>query len=159
MEATTLKSGLDMANFNAWIAERNTQLAEENAKKRAVLHDWLISAGIDRVEADYDAYGDSGNIESVELLRKEPKVVLPEPNDAALAGNENLYRSVLGAITDDQMTWLQDFLWMVVYALHPGFENNDGGYGEIVWDLSRDAISVEHKERITDVNSYAYEDL
>jgi hypothetical protein len=48
-------------------------------------------------------------------------------------------------------------LWDVVYDLHPGFENNDGGDGEVEWDVSADKMQIEHRERFTDYNSYSHE--
>ena len=60
-------------------------------------------------------------------------------------------------LPDAIMTRLQDMLWSTVYALHPGFENNEGGYGDIIWDLATDQIAIEHSERFVDVNSYSHE--
>ncbi len=40
---------------------------------------------------------------------------------------------------------------------HPGFENNEGGFGELRWDLAADAIALDHGERVTEV-AYSYDE-
>lgn len=113
-----------------WAVERQTRIAQQR-------HDVigkLRLAGVEAVDATYDAYGDSGNVDDVTLT---PEVTLD----------------------DAVMMDLRDLLWAVVYDLHPGFENNDGGMGEISWDVVADKISVEHAERFTDLNHYSHEDV
>lgn len=166
MDANTQQAAFDIAAITALIVERHQTRREENAAIRAGLLSVLVGAGIDRIEAHYDAYGDSGNIESVDLLRKvshaplvEGTEIAAEASSIALEADSDLYQPVQGPLAETDMTRLEDFLWTMVYCLHPGFENNEGGYGDIVWDLPRDTIAIEHSERFVDVNSYSYEDL
>ncbi len=108
---------------------------EQLAADRKVILEILRQAGIARVEARYDGYGDSGNIEDVTF----------EPAGVQLAA---------GPLEE-----LKDFLWAVPYELHPGFEINEGGYGEVTWDLVADRIDVSHNERFTDTNHHEHEDV
>lgn len=71
----------------------------------------LRAVGVACVVGTYDAYGDSGNVEDISLSPAEI-----HPSDAMRAR-------------------LDRFIWAFVYQLHPGFENNDGGYGELRWDI------------------------
>ena len=112
-----------------WSQERKARLATE----RKVLRETLTSLGVMRIEARYDGYGDSGNVEEIVLT---PEAVTLE---------------------DGLHTKLADFLWSVAYDLHPGFENTDGGDGEITWDLTENKIDLEHRERFTDYNTYSHE--
>ena len=50
-----------------------------------------------------------------------------------------------------------DFAWAFVCHQHPGFENNEGGFGELRWDLGCDAIALDHGERVTEV-AYSYDE-
>lgn len=84
--------------------------------------------GVVRVEARYNGYGDSGNIEDVTLT----------PEAASLE--------------TDLKVKLEDLLWGTAYDLHPGFEINEGGDGEIDWDVTKDAMSIEHREHFTQSN-------
>ena len=40
----------------------------------------------------------------------------------------------------------------MAYALNPGFENPDGGDGEVIWEINTDKIHIEHREWFTDYN-------
>jgi len=124
---------MDMTEIMARVQEMNAQRAEATAAKRIEVKKTLEAHGITAVSAEYDAYGDSGNIESV---RWEPKTKQLSPEVERCAA---------------------DLLWDVVYDLHPGFENNDGGDGEVEWDVSADKMQIEHRERFTDYNSYSHE--
>lgn len=162
MEHTKPPPAFDMATLFAEMARMQAERAEEVRKIRADLLVSLREAGIDRVEAHYDAYGDSGNIEEVTLLPEPPEPELPEPELSAAAevvppDGELSLGEPHPRLPDAIMSRLQDMLWSTVYALHPGFENNEGGYGDITWDLATDQIAIEHSERFVDVNSYSHE--
>jgi hypothetical protein len=126
---------IDMKDVMTWIAEEKQRRDARNAKDRVALHVHLMEQGVMRVDAQYDAYCDSGNVESITLT----------PDTSTI---EEARERALG-----------DFIWSMAYALHPGFENNDGGDGEFVWDVTEDKISIDHRERFTDYNHYSHEDL
>jgi len=50
-------------------------------------------------------------------------------------------------LTDDLTTKVGDFAWSVAYHQHPGFENNEGGYGTLTWDVGKDSITLDHADR------------
>ena len=102
-----------------WRAEHETTLKAT----RAELIVQLRALGINEVTAEYEGYGDSGNVEDVNVQPAE--VQLPE----AL------------------VTAVGDFAWSLAYHHHPGFENNEGGYGELTWDVSADSITLDHADR------------
>ncbi len=134
-ETPTATPMIDAIDIMAFIEKDKLERDARNAKDRAVLHAFLQSKGVTRVDAQYDAYGDSGNVEAITFT---PDSVMIE------AAQEEA---------------LRDFIWSMAYALHPGFENNDGGDGEVVWEIDEDKIQIEHRERFTDYNLYTYEDL
>ena len=94
-----------------WRAERETTLKASRAELLAQLR----ALGISEVTAEYEGYGDSGNVEDVTVQPAE--VQLPEP----------------------LVTAVGDFAWSLAYHHHPGFENNEGGYGTLTWDLRDDS--------------------
>jgi len=126
---------MNWAELSATMARMEAERAAATRTARASLVGQLRALQVSRVEASYDGYGDSGNIEGVSL---SPEGITLDPD---------LSRS------------LTDFLWDVAYNLHPGFENNDGAYGEITWDIVADRINVSHNARFTDVNSSEHEDV
>lgn len=111
-----------------WRAEREAA----NKAARAELIAQLRAIGITEVTAEYEGYGDSGNVEDITV----------QPNGIEIAG--------------DLSTKLEDFAWSFAYEHHPGFENNEGGYGTLTWDISADSITLDHAERyVESTHSYS----
>ncbi len=54
---------------------------------------------------------------------------------------------------------LDEFAWAFAYQQHPGFENNDGGYGTLTWDLSNDSIHLDHADRFVESTHSYHEGL
>ena len=101
----------------------------------------LQAAGIDRVQILYDGCGDSGCIESITYTDGQGSTVDP-------AGTL--------AMTEEQ---LMDLFYDLTQARHPGWENNDGAYGEFDWNLSDDALKHTHNDRFTDYDTTEHEGL
>ena len=114
-----------MAN---WQAEREAA----NKAARGALLAQLRALGITQVTAEYEGYGDSGNIEDVTV---QPVGI---------------------GLPDDLSTKVGDFAWAVAYDQHPGFENNEGGYGTLTWDIVADSITLDHADRyVESTHSYS----
>ena len=126
---------MNWTEIAATMARMEAERAAATRTARASLVGRLRALQVARIEASSDGYGDSGNVEGVSLT---PEGITLDPE---------LFRS------------LADFLWDVAYNLHPGFENNDGAYGEIAWDVAADRISVSHNARFTDVTCSEHEDV
>lgn len=116
----------------AYIQEARINTATRLRAARFLLLRRLRMSGVSEVAC---TYGDSGNWEEVTLDRGR---VVPKDD----------FRSALG-----------DFAWDVAYFFHPGFENNEGGYGEVIWDIARDTISLDHAERFVDTNHSYHEGI
>ena len=101
----------------------------------------LQAAGIDRVQILYDGCGDSGCIESITYTNEQGSTV-------DLAGKL--------AMTEEQ---LMDLFYDLTQARHPGWENNDGAYGEFDWSLKDDALKHTHNDRFTDYDTTEHEGL
>ena len=110
-------------DFYTQMLESQRRAAEQRVETRAALVTELRALGVTRIAVQYEGYGDSGNVEDV--------VVTPD----TITLTEELRRRV------------EDFGWDFAYALSPGFENNEGGYGELTWSLEADKIDVSHSNR------------
>ena len=102
-----------------WQAEREAA----NKDARSELLTALRPLGVAEVIAQYEGYGDSGNVEDVTL---QPAGV---------------------ALDSELAARLEDFAWAIAYEHHPGFENNEGGYGTLTWDIVADSITLDHADR------------
>ncbi|WP_068117765.1 DUF6878 family protein [Tropicimonas marinistellae] len=110
-------------NFAETMAKWQAEREAVNKAARGELLPQLRALGIAEIVAEYEGYGDSGNIEDVTV--QPAGIVLP----------------------NDLMTKLEDFAWSVAYHQHPGFENNEGGYGTLTWDIAADSITLDHADR------------
>jgi hypothetical protein len=112
---------------------------------RTELLEKLRRLGITQVNASYSGYGDSGNVDYLDLRPAKDLSefidYIPHPWKA----NETMARSV-----EDQ---IKEFLWSVAYDQNPGFENNDGGQGDIGWNITNDKITLDHSYNYTETVS------
>ena len=115
-------------------AERERKAEEARQMERIELRDLLRTKGVERVEAGYDGYGDSGNVNHVAV----------SPTDVEVK---------------ELATRLADFIWATAYSLNPGFEINDGGEGALTWDIGKDRIDVNHVAFIYDSFESVHEDV
>jgi hypothetical protein len=101
----------------------------------------LLEAGVDQVICKYEGEGDSGGISELDLYANEVNVT-----------NDEAPRTLL-----NELTLLMD---EIISIKHGGYENNDGGNGEIIWSLKGENggdISVECNDVITDIETDTYE--
>jgi len=122
-------------DFYAQMLESQRRAAEQRVETRATLLFDLRALGVSGIEVQYEGYGDSGNVEDV----------IVSPNTITL--------------TEDLRRRVEDFGWDFAYALSPGFENNEGGYGELTWALEADKIDVSHSNRYVETNTTEHEGL
>jgi hypothetical protein len=131
-EQTMTDSNTDFAStMEKWAAERDA----ENTEVRAALLAQLRALGVTEVTAEYEGYGDSGNVEDITL----------QPTEIA--------------IPSELSSQLDEFAWAFAYQQHPGLENNDGGYGTLTWDIVKDSIDLDHADRFVDSTHSYHEGL
>ena len=126
--------GIDWEALNAkWEAQREEDRAQLKADRAALL-EALRAKGVEKIEAGYDGYADSGNVQDI--------TVAPD-----------------GVVLGDLEGRVSDFVWDMAFNLHPGFENNDGGEGTLTWDVTTDRIDIEHADFYTAREEYSHEDV
>jgi hypothetical protein len=124
------------------------------ARNKATVFAALAAAGIHRVTVDYDGSGDSGQIETIEAwnaadermpLPAEPRIQLVSENAHHPCAEHNLEAAI------------ETVAWDYLYDLYSGWENNDGAFGMFVFDVPRRAVTLNHNERFTDVNTSCHQ--
>lgn len=101
----------------------------------------LKEAGVVSVHIEYDGCGDEGQIESIRYLGRDGKTL-------DLSGTANFSEERL-----------MNLFYDLTQARHPGWQNNDGAFGEFVWSLDADTLRHEHNERFTDYETTEHEGL
>ena len=135
--------------------ERQRRRAELRPTNKTALFDALAAAGIVTVIVSFDGYGDSGQIEGIEARNANGETALPQVDvEIAVArydedDPERCCHQLERAIEELAYDALSD--------LHGGWENNDGAYGEFVFDTAKRSISLAYYERYTATEDYDHE--
>ena len=95
---------------------------------KTALFDALAAAGITTVIVNFDGYGDSGQIETIEAKAGDDVIPLPTVQieiASAFLGTAMIHRQALP---------VEEAIEILVYDVlnqkHGGWENDDGAYGE-----------------------------
>jgi hypothetical protein len=133
-----------------WETKRATQdrlRAELQPLNKAVLFDALAAADVTLVVVSFDGYGDSGQIENVEVKASDTVIAMPE-------GTIEIAEAVWDQIQPDRSTIsIADVIERLVYDFltdtHCGWENNDGACGDFTIDVAARTITLDYNERYT----------
>jgi hypothetical protein len=133
-------------------ARRASELLPAN---KTILFDALAAAGITYVFVHFDGYGDSGQIEDVEAKAGHEIVKLP---DETIEIVDPMWGS---AEIERQTHTIGEAIEHMAYAFlrqtYAGWENNDGAYGDFVFDVAKRTIALDYNERYTSSENYTHE--
>ena len=114
----------------------------------------LALAGVTRVVVSFDGYGDSGQIENVEVQAGDDQVAMP---GAAIEIAEAIWdqaeprRSSVGIAAA-----VESLAYDVLEKTHCGWENSDGAYGDVIFDVADGVITLDYNERYTASENYTH---
>jgi hypothetical protein len=117
------------------------------------LFDSLAAAGIETVTVIFDGYGDSGQIERIDVEPGEGAILLPSDRiEIARTESPEIERQTL-TVREAIEALIYDFLRQT----HSGWEINDGAYGEFTFDVAERTIKLDYNERYTSSENYSHE--
>ncbi len=131
----------------------NTYEREQERRKarlpvlQTTLAKLLRRAGAVEAQISYDGEGDSGQIDDVSAYDKARALVPDKP----LSPRAKRAFDGLILFKDTLYGALEAFAWELLAEHHAGFENNDGAFGTITFDVTACRVTIEHSERISDV--------
>jgi hypothetical protein len=96
-----------------------------------------------RVEADYDGEGDEGQIQDINAFKADDTTVDLSKTGRLSFGEDQDLRTY-----NNLREFVDEFPWEVLSAHHEGFEDNDGGFGNVVIDVNEGIARLEHQDRI-----------
>jgi hypothetical protein len=128
--------------------------AELFALNKTTLLNALSQAGVTPVTLSFDGYGDSGQIENIDVRAGEDDVTMP-------AATIEIAESVWGEAEPKRSSVslaaaVESLAYDVLERTHCGWENNDGAYGDIVFDVAEGVITLDYNERYTATENYAH---
>jgi len=115
----------------------------------------LADAGITSVTVMFDSSGDSGQIESIGAKAGESVVALPDtPVEIAHTEffSDDIHRRSLPLPEA-----VESLCYLLLESKHDGWENNEGAYGEFVFDVANDSIAFDFNYRIETSENHTYQ--
>lgn len=136
------------------IGNYHEQCAQLLPHNRAALMAALKANNLDKAEVFYSGGGDSGDIDKAatfpplpyEVLSKIP-VKMQEPKHTHQDGQ---YGYIIEEVETNLGAALRDFAMHLVNHFHCGWENNDGGSGDVVFDVATNTCRLEHTSYYTE---------
>lgn len=96
----------------------------------------LEARGVSKVEITYEGSGDSGDMQDVTFFNADDEVA--------------------GGPADELKEFVPPLIQLgelLLYDLHPGYENNDGGFGTITIYVLYQKIEIDHNDRYMEVST------
>ena len=145
----------DLARWDAERKAHNQRAEAIRPANKEALFDALAAADITSVIATFDGYGDSGQIESINVMNGGIDTNLPDVTIpiASIRWRESEPRTEIMTVRAAIEQLAYDFL----AETHCGWENNDGAFGEFVFDVEERTITLEHNDRYTAIESYSHQ--
>lgn len=130
--------------------KKSIPLSEVGEGNREILFDILAREKVDEVTIEFDGGGDDGSLEPSDLPDEIKKIVVQGS------------RISLGRIWDNSSTtirWKEDctveeilesLCYEVLENQYGGWENNDGAFGEFVFDVKKRTVHFSFNQRYTE---------
>lgn len=145
---------VDYAAIIAREAARDRLDAELRPANKAAVLGVLRDAAIASVVVRFDGCGDSGQIEEVEATGPAGEAALP-------AVSVEIATATWAAEIDRRELPVAEAIEEICYDLlngfHAGWEDNDGAFGEVVFDVAADTITLDYNGRYTAIDSETHE--
>jgi hypothetical protein len=145
----------DLDSVIARYQERQRRRAELRPANRTALFDALAAVGITTIVVSFDGYGDSGQIEGIQAHGVDGEIALPSTHVALAIACCDEDDSGPRCLSLEQA--IEDAAYDALADLHGGWENNEGAYGEFVFDTEKRAISLDYHERYTATEDYVHQ--
>jgi hypothetical protein len=152
--ATAPTANLDFEAYMASHAAFQERASSLVAGNKEVLFAALTAAGITHVTVEFDGYGDSGQVESINAYCNDQTVELPEAEITITSACWGDPGFVARAMTVEQV--VEQMAYDFLAGTHGGWENNDGAYGEFCFDARAETIQLDFNERFTSSEYYGH---
>ena len=130
-------------------------VAQLQPANKAALLRALAKAGIARVIMYFDGAGDSGQFESIDAFdAMNGTVILPDVPVEILQVRWNADCATPVILPLAQA--LETHAYALLGSAHPGWENNDGAYGEFTFDVPSGTILLDHSARYTETEEFSH---
>ena len=147
-------TAVDPDDFLQRWTDYEKRAADLHPVNKASLFAALRDAGITTVIVTFDGYDDSGQIENIEARGSDGPADIP-------ATPVEIARLDFPATEPERLTEpLGEAIETLAYAFleqtHGGWENNGGAFGDFVFDVAEETITLDYNERIETSENYSH---
>ena len=134
----------------SWLAQEQARARLDESirpENKAVLFEALAQVGITTVLVEFDGYGDSGQIEDISA-HAGPDIAVNLPEHSI-----EIARIEYGSLEIVRETYtvkeaIERLAYDFLEETHGGWENNEGAYGDFLFDVAEHTITLNYNERI-----------
>ena len=127
-------------------------------KNKETLFDALAAAGITVVVVTFDGGGDEGQIESIEARNGDDPVEFPDVKIVLQRAVLDVFRKAdVVALTETLPEAVEALVYEFLSQVQEGWENGEGAYGDVTFDVQTRAVTLDFNERFIDSENSKYE--
>jgi hypothetical protein len=141
-------------DFMAFYAAHQKALSQTNLANKSNVFAALAAASITTVTVAFDGGGDSGQINEVVAKKADTAVELPsvQIDFHGVSWNDNKPTTSKCTLADAIEALCFDYLSQE----HGGWENNDGGQGEFLFNVAEQSIELDFNQFFTDSTNHTH---
>jgi hypothetical protein len=153
-----------MHDVEQWIKDRHDESASARDKLKSRIFEELAKTEAVTVDIQYNGSGDSGDIEHViardangdEIELIGPQCIESQENYSQFDGEKwaTVKRDKLISLGEA----LEEFAYHALEARHPGWEINEGAYGNLELDVKKKTVTMKHNTIIQETE-YSEDEL
>lgn len=129
------------------LARENQTLASILPMNKAALIAALAAGGATHVVVIFDGCGDSGQIEEIEARNGDNPIALPTGTVAMVRAVGHDFQTT--EVPQEIEEALEYFVYDLLRQSFPGWENNDGAFGEVIFDVAEQSVVLDFNGRYT----------
>lgn len=124
---------------------------------KEILFDFLEREGVKEVTVSFSGGGDDGQIDDNDLPAKVSKTVIKgsKVNQGTIYSSDGPTKQWKNDCEAGEI--VEGICYEVLESLYGGWENNDGAFGQFIFDVKKRKVSFEFNERYTDSKLYEHE--
>lgn len=139
--------GFDPTSWLAQEQARDRLRASIRPENKAALLEALAQVGITTVLVEFDGYNDSGQIQDISAHAGPDLAVRLPKGSVEIAkveyGGLDILRRTLSV-----KEAIEHLVYNLLEETHGGWENNEGAYGDFLFDVAARTITLNYNERI-----------
>lgn len=124
---------------------------------KEILFDFLKKEGVEQVTVEFDGGGDDGQIDGSDLPDKVSKIVIKgsKVSQGTIYSKDGPTRQWKNDCTVGEI--VDGICYEILESLYGGWENNDGAFGNFIFNVKKRSVSLEFNERYTESKLYEHE--